>query len=245
MATQLVLCLQLDCSSDGSQTQETLTLHSLPESVADLKQRIQDELSIPKSGQSLFLGNGQPLLDSEQISGLYLRSGDTLRLKFISRVDVEQICSIINRTLRPTLELLRTHSSLSDAKLMQGSSALLEKCSRSLDTLSFEILFPWINVQTEANRRFLLQEGALDIVLNIYTILLPLDLHCRGVLLQNLEMNCLSFLWNFSETAYAKQLIVEKGGFDMALKSLMHPSTKEIMDKMYTFFDSAVGCISK
>ena len=245
MATQLVLCLQLDCSSDGSQTQETLTLDSLPESVADLKQRIQDELSIPKSGQSLFLGNGQPLLDSEQISGLYLRSGDTLRLTFISRVDVEQICNIINRTLRPTLELLRSRG---DAKLMQesqDSSILLKRCLSSLTTLSFKILLPWNNVQTEANRRFLLQEGALDIVLDIYTILLPLDLHSRRDLLQSLEIFCLYFLWNFSETAYARQLVVEKGGFDMALKSLMHPSSDEIMYKMYDVFDTAVGAISK
>ena len=121
----------------------------------------------------------------------------------------------------------------------QGDTrALLSKCLNSLEDLSFDLLFPWNDVHTEANRRFMLQEGVLDIVLDIYTI----DLHCRGDLLQHLEIYCLSFLWNISETGYARQLVVEKGGFEMALKSLMHPSNEEIMDSV---FDSAFFFISK
>ena len=67
----------------------------------------------------------------------------------------------------------------------QGDTrALLSKCLNSLEDLSFDLLFPWNDVHTEANRRFMLQEGVLDIVLDIYTI----DLHCRGDLLQHLEI---------------------------------------------------------
>lgn len=247
---ELVLELQLTCSSDGSLTQQTLTFDHVPDSVKDLKQKIEDELSIPKSGQNLFLPDGQVLVDSEPVVNLYLRSGDTLKVTFFNRADVKQLRNTINQCLRPVLTLLRTNSSIHDAKLIQkrqDSKALLTSCQSSLHELSFKSLLPWNNHRTEANRRYLLQEGALPIILELYTILLPLPWDWRGNLLQDVEICCLSFLWNFSETAYARQLIVDKGGFEMMLKSLMHQSDDEFLKKytMHDIFDAAVGCISK
>ena len=40
---------------------------------------------------------------------------------------------------------------------------------------------------------------------------------------------------------------MDKGGFDMMLKSLMHYSAEEFLRKytMHDIFDSATGCLSK
>ena len=247
---ELILELQLTCSSDGSITQQTFTLDHVPDSVKDLKQKIEDELSIPKSGQNLFLPDGQALVDSQPVASLYLRSGDTLNVTFLSKADVKELRNTINQSLRPLLSLLRKNSSIHDANLIQkrqDSKAFLVSCQSSLHELSFKSLFPWSDRRTEANRRYLLQEGALDIILEVYAILLPLPWDWRGNLLQDVEICCLSFLWNFSETAYARQLIVDKGGFEMMLKSFMHQSDDEFLKNytMHDIFDAAVGCISK
>ena len=164
MATkrQLSLEIELKCSSDGSQTKKTLSFAPIPESVAGIKQRIENELSIPMFSQSVSLPDGQTLLDSQQIAGLYLRNGDTLQVAFFAKADVEQLRRGIDRSLRPSLELLRANSSLKDAKLIQKNrdfEALLASCQSCLHGVTFQSLLPWNQARTEANRRFLIHEG--------------------------------------------------------------------------------------
>ena len=251
MATaQLALELELKRSSDGSMMQKTLPFARFPESVADLKQRIEDEYSIPKSDQSLRLPGGHALLDAERIADLYMRSGDTVHVTFFSEADVKQLREANERSLRPTLEILRSNTSLKDAKSMQKNRdtlAVLTSSQSSLHDIGFKSLLPWNDARTEANRRFIIQTGMLDTVLEIYSILLPFSWNLRGHWLQNLEICCLTFLWNFSETEYARQLIVVRGGLNMMISSLMHQSNKEFL-KLYTMhdiFDVATGCLSK
>ena len=247
---QLSLDVELKCSSDGSQTRTTLLFSPPPETVADIKRRIEAELSIPRCVQSAGLPDGQILLDSQRVAGLYLRSGDTLEVTYFAEADVERLSKDINRVLRPTLELLSANSSLKNAKLLQkrrDSDALLATCQSSLHGIAYESLLPWSRARTEANRRYLIHEGAMDLLLQLYALLLPLPWDWRGHTLQNLEICCLSVLWNFSETAYARQLVVDKGGFEMMLKSLMHYSVDEFLKKytMHDIFDAASGCLSK
>lgn len=252
MATeQLTLEIELKCLSDGSQTNKTLLFAPIPKTIADIKRRIENDLSVPKSGQSLFLADGQALLDSQQIDSLYLRSGDALLVEYYAKADVEQLRNGIDRSLRPTLEILRTSPKRKIysrfLQLRQEYDALFSSCQSSLHDIAFKRLLPWNHARTEANRRYLIQEGGLDLVLGLYAILVPIHWNSRDHSLQNLEISCLSFLWNFSETAYARQLIVDKGGFDMMLKSLMHYSEEEFLKEysMHDIFDVATGCVSK
>jgi len=83
--------------------------------------------------------------------------------------------------------------------------------------------------------------------MKLYALLLQVPWVERHLLLQRLELSCLTLLWNFAETASARQLVVEKEGFPMMLQSLMHYSQEEFLEKyrMYDIFDTAVGCVSK
>lgn len=117
----------------------------------------------------------------------------------------------------------------------------------SLNEIASQSLKPWNKAETEGNRAFLMREGALDIVFEIYALLLQLPWEDRGKLLQNMESSCLFFLWNLSETLQIRQLVVRKGGFNMMLKSLMRYSEEEFLSK-YTqdsIFHYATGCLSK
>ena len=249
---ELKIELELRCSSDDTVTQQTLLFSPIPETVADIKQRIEQELSIPKSCQSLFLpaGADDALLDTESVASLYVRSGDAVRVAYLDKADIVQIRSAVERSLRPVRRLLQANSSLEKARKIlkrRDSDALLASCQSALHELGYKSLLPWGASRTEANRRYMLQEGVVDLVMDIYAILLPLPWDWRGHSLQNLEICCLTFLWNFSETRNARQLVVGKGGFDMMLKSLMHQSSEEFLEKyvMHDIFDVAVGCLSK
>ena len=249
---ELKIRLELKCLCDDSVTQQTLLFSPIPEAVVDIKERIETELCIPKSCQSLFLpgAGGAALGDAEKVAGLYVRSGDTLRVEYLDEADVEEIRGAVQRSLRPARQLLRSNSSLNDARKIQkkrNSDALLSSCQSVLHELGYKSLLPWSSARTVANRQYMLQEGVVDLVLEIYAVLLPLPWDWRGHLLQNLEICCLAFLWNFSETRYARQLVADKGGFDMMLKSLMHQSEEEFLRKyaIHDIFDVAVGCVSK
>lgn len=250
MATQLELNFELKCSTDGSVTQKIVSLSPVPATIAELKQRIENGLSIPKSCLSMSLPDGQGLLDSQQVVNLYLRDGDTLNVTYFAQADVRPLRALIERSIRPALELLRANSALEDANEMQknpDSEAVFTSCQGALFEIAFKGVYPWGSPRSEANRRYLLQEGLLDVILEIYTILLPLPWNERGFPLQNLEICCLMFLWNFSETRYIRQLIVNKGGFSMMLQSLMHQTREEVLTNysMHDIFDVVTGCLSK
>ena len=255
MATQLSVELELRCSSDGSQSKQTLLIDQIHDTVAAIKGRIEREISIPKSCQRLFLAGGGgeeqvALRDSERVAELYIRSGDTIRVAYLDKADVEEIRSAVERSLRPVGRLLESNASLENVRKLQkrrDSESLLGSCQSSLHELAYKRLLPWNDSRTESNRRYMLQEGVLDLVLEIYTVLLPLPWDWRGHSLQNLEICCLTFLWNFSETRYARQLVADRGGFDMMLRSLLHQSDDEFLEKytMHDIFDVTVGCLSK
>lgn len=146
-----------------------------------------------------------------------------------------------------TLKHLRAQPSLQLLINCRNSDILFTSCQKSLYKIAADILTPWNNPDTEINRLFLIEEGALDIVLEIYTILCQLPWEDRGKLLQIMETTCLFFLWNFSETLYIRQQVVHKGGFNLMLKSLMRYSEEEFLSKYSQddIFHHATGCLSK
>ena len=252
MATQLELNLELKCSTDGSVTQKTVRFAPVPPTIAELKQRLENGFSVPKSCLTLCLPDGQALLDTEQIANLYLRDGDTLHVTYFAVADVHPLRRAIERAIRPVLELLRANSALENAKEMQknpDSTTFLTLCQNAIFEIAHKGVYPWDDFRSEANRRYLLQEGLLDVILEMYAILLPLPWNERGHPLQNLEISCLTFLWNFSETNYVRQLVVDKGGFDMMLKSILHQTVDEVLAKssesVFDIFDVVTGCLSK
>lgn len=250
MATELELNLELKCSATGSVAQKTVCFSPAPVTIAELKQRLENGFSVPKSCLTLCLPDGQALLDSDQVAKLYLRDGDTLNVTYFATADVHPLRRAVERSIRPVLELLRANSALESAKEMQknpDSKALLSMCQGQLLEIAAKGVFPWNDFRSEANRRYLLQEGILDVILEIYAILLPLPWNERGDILQSLEICCLTFLWNFSETKYVRQLVVDKGGFDMMMKSILHQTIEEVVSNysMFDIFDVVTGCLSK
>ena len=157
---------------------------------------------------------------------------------FLDRVQED-----IEKTFLPTLRLLRSSCTLETIK---GNEDLLESCQSSLSDISSHSLRGWNSSSARANRTLFKDRGGLEIVLQIYASVLHLHWDSRGELLKNIERYCLKVLWNLSETADDRLYIVQRGGFEMVLKSLSH-SNKEFAEK-YTVGDGlcflAIGCLS-
>lgn len=243
----LELLVTLHCTVDGTSETRNLVLCPPPSTIEEIKSHIQEKESIPKCLQKLTLKN-QLLSDSQSLSNLYIRSEDSLTCAYVARADVKELKKFIRGSLHTVLARLQADaSSLPQFHPKQDMEALLDRCELQFHNVAYSHLLPWASMTAEANRQFLIQEGGIDRTMQLYALLLQVPWSERHLLLQRLELSCLSLLWNFAETASARQLVVERGGFPMMVQSLMHYSRDEFLQKyrMYDIFDTAIGCISK
>ena len=241
----LELVFHFKCTSDGSAETHRLSLSPIPRRIEDIKEHIQLSFSIPKCLQKLTL-NGHPLSDSQELTDLYIRSEDLLLVTYLATASVKPLTTFIHEYLRPLIVLIE-----SSPKVVKQPNAEVEGsihlCEVGFHHTAYSFLLPWGSPEAEANRQFVIQEGGINHTLRLYSLLQKLPWSGRHQMLQRLEISCLSLLWNFAETAYARQMVVDKGGFEMIIKSLMYYSEEEFMKKyrMHDIFDGAIGCISK
>ena len=245
--SSLELLVTFHCTSDGSSETRSLVLSPPPNKIEDIKNYIQVKESIPKCLQKLTLKD-HVLSNFQSLSDLYIRSEDSVTCTYLARADVDLLGRFIHSSLYPVLTRLQAEASnLSQFHPEKDVKMLLHHCEMTFHSVTYSHLLPWANVTSEANRQFLVQDGGIDHTMQLYTLLLQVPWAERHLLLQRLELSCLMLLWNFAETASARQLVVERGGFPMMLQSLMHYSQEDFLEKyrMYDIFDTAVGCVSK
>lgn len=245
--SSLELLVTFHCTSDGSSETRNLVLSPRPSRIEDIKNYIQAKESIPKCLQKLTLKD-HVLSNSQSLDDLYIRSEDSVTCTYLARADVEPLEKFIHSSLHPVLTRLQADASkLSQFHPEKDVKMLLHHCELTFHSVAYAHLLPWASVTSEANRQFLVQEGGIDHTMQLYALLLQVPWVERHLLLQRLELSCLTLLWNFAETASARQLVVEKEGFPMMLQSLMHYSQEEFLEKyrMYDIFDTAIGCVSK
>lgn len=241
----LELMVTFNCTSDGSSETRKLELSPFPRTVADIKEHIQSSCSIPKCMQKISL-NGHLLNNSQKVSDLYMRSEDPLTITYLAQASVKPMKKFIHVFLHPLLTILETTPKMLNNPSTE-TAGLMHYCEVGFHHTAYSFLIPWDSPVTEANRQLLIQEGGLDFILQLCSRLQQMSWDSRHTHLKTLEVSCLQVLWNFAETAYSRQLVVEKGGFEMMVSSLLYWSDEDFLKKyqMHGIFDTAVGCVSK
>lgn len=226
---------------------ESVSVSPAPVTISDLKTIIQSKYSIPKCLQKISLDSGQTFLsNSELISDLYVRSSDIFTVTYLAKAEVSVIKDFGTKLLRPFLVQLTDFSEKYLGLSSYRTNGVSEQAVRDgLHTIAYSHLLPWEQQPTvEANRQFLIQEEIIDNILQLYRLLSETPYHERNSFLQDLEISCLSLLWNFAETREARVLVAQRGGFELMMQSLVsHPGKTEY--SMYDLFDHSVGCVSK
>lgn len=223
-----------------------------PVTVLDVKSVIQSKFSIPKCLQKISLDSGNTyLLDSQLINELYIRSQDVLTITYLARAEVGAIKQFDLKCLCPLLIKLGEFSMKNGSLHSYSSSNPNDQtvCSGFLK-IAHSYLLPWSKDATvEANRQFLVQEEIIDNTLRLYCLLRSSPYNGRDHFLQDLEISCLTLLWNFAETREARLLVAQRGGFNLMMESLVcRPETfceKLGVEYKYDLFEHSVGCISK
>lgn len=231
-------------------TSERRTVHlmlrdSQVDRVSDLQQLLQSEHHIPVCDQ-LWRYNSQSLDGKETLGSLYFRSGDTFEVSYLAAAATKELDSSIKK-----LKEFRSK--------LEPSVLDWEHASHCVEKISFERFLPWKDAGSLANRHYFYQQGGLDVFFDTLRYAQKTRHEMTrsddssddtemilGVMV--LEMVCMELMWNFSETSPDRRLVMQYGGLDMAMKSLVTSVYDESgheswFEQGQRLADVAVGCI--
>lgn len=243
------LTLNFHRTSDGSSHTDKLLLPPGVRTVADVKTSIQKKFSIPVCQQRVSLNN-LPLNDAQEVEQLYIRHQDSLAVTYYREADVGFFEEFMGGGLQPLVTRLQASPELVSrpwSEVEEDLQDLITGCDGQFHSATYTLLMPWESSTAESNRQFVIQQGGVEAILRLYALLQTVPWEQRSNQLQSLEVSCLSFLWNFGETTHARKVVVEGGGFDMMVRSLLVYSDEDYLQKycIHWVFDSAVGALSK
>ena len=239
----------LNCTSDGSSLRKRLVLSPSPRTVQDVKNHIQKIFSIPRCSQKLTM-NGSLLPDAQDIHQLHLRCDDVFTVTYLAKGDVEDLSLFINQHLGPLVVILQAKPELVGQHtyyLEVEHEHLMRNCENGFFAAIYTHLVQWESPRAEVNRQYIIQENGIDHTVHLLSLLQTVPWERRHQLLKDLEVSCVSLLWNIGETAYVRHMVVERGGFVMLVKSLLTYTDENFIDNysIHDIFDQALGGVSK
>ena len=235
------LYLTLNCTSTGECSDHNLLLNLSVPTVRDVKEKIEQEFQIPKCLQELTL-NGRSDFDEQlTLSSLYIPNKSLATVRYSSSAEVEFLTSL----MKEFASLKETVANLPPYGILERRS--IENCQRQLHTASSAYLYPWASLSVDANRKFIIQEGGITLVLDLLSLLYPKSGGVPSMttaVKMALAESLLLFVWQFAETTEDCSFILALGAAEVLLKYLnlvSSDSEVKIPKMLYAF---VLGCIA-
>ncbi|XP_028395296.1 uncharacterized protein LOC114519373 [Dendronephthya gigantea] len=241
--------------------------------IGELKKKLQPLLSVAICDMSIYLCKtpiyDRKLEDNEQISNLYVQEGDTFIVKFISVCDMQSIGECLNDMKAFIKKVVDEFSKVflkeevidvnwnDDDEFISVCYHLYETVLTSLEKCMCDIFMTWRSKKTNANKRFFVQEGGLELLAKCY------DFSSRKFSIKNwekynlgsfihdmnhnsnrLEISCLHCLWNFMEKEKDRSIVLKMIGLEPFINSFLKVSSD--VDQEYfviSINEAAVGCL--
>ena len=150
----------------------TLNLATLPATVAELKKQIQKHFQIPTYDQKMTFGS-VTLEDRDTLAFHRLVSGDTLVVTYSHPVDMERIDQLMDQ-LQKTADFLK--SERNELVKEHPQPVFLRRISQTIKVIDLEpridLLFYTSTEESVANCTFFIYAGGMNMLNEIYTILL-------------------------------------------------------------------------
>ena len=189
------LNVTLSCTEDGSKKERELGLTSVPETIADLQDEIQDQFNIPVFDQKLTFG-ATVLSSKESIQSYSLRNGDGITVEYTSEADIKMISDIISyvQSIYAFLEPLSPHLALTPISNSLDTLLQSEIDATKLD--AFPSLYQASNPKRRtANCLLFVEKGGLRAVQKLHSLLLDQPWKKTTLQTQLLEHTLVRILW--------------------------------------------------
>ncbi|KAL5516368.1 hypothetical protein EMCRGX_G001667 [Ephydatia muelleri] len=190
-----ILNLTLSRPEDGYKQDRELALEWIPETIADLQDKIQDQFNIPIFDQKLMFGPAV-LSSKESIQSYSLRNGDSITVEYTSEADVKEISDMISYIQKTCafLESLSPHLALTPI-----SDSLDTLLQAEIDATKLEA-FPSLYQASSPKRRtanclLFVEMGGLRAVQQLHSLLLLQPWKKTTLQTQLLENSLNRILW--------------------------------------------------
>lgn len=221
--------LELSCMETSLSSNHTVSFPDLPKTVSSVKEKVEDQFSIPVCVQSLSYETNL-LSDDTRLEQFKIRSGDKFVVKYSSEGDCKGINEIVS-----WFGIVRTYVLAEDPSISHPSSEVFEDIltlgidKEHIEKMAFEYLFPWLDARKYANKLHFVHCGGLDMVMDIYEAILDHPWETCVLKLKYMEYGILRILWNLSETFELRRLILRQNniGLSLCIKSLLRQKLEE------------------
>ena len=228
--TTISFNLELLCSETSQSMSTTLKFpeDAPPATVAKIKERIEEQFSIPVSVQSIKY-EGHLLSENTNLEMMKIRPGDTFHVTYLSVGD----CKEISRALQWFVLVKDGLVTEAPSKTNPMSIALenlitLGFVEEVIESLAYDYLYPWQDPRKYTNRLYIVQCGGLEVIMDIYDSLHKNTWVDSLLYQREIEDGILTILWNVAETFELRRLIIShNNGLDMCIKSLMRQTLEE------------------
>ena len=230
------LNVHLTCSSTGSTNQMPLQFSTKPTTLVQVKQEIENQLSIPRCVQVLSVPGRYVKSDEDRLSDLYLDDGGEVEVKYSSTAQCDNIRKVA--AILAKLKSIAEQTHLDDKSNLESFIAGVES---SFSFLSYSCLYPWRSERSTANAKYLDQLQVISLLVEILKKVLQDE--TAGILqpyAKTIQSGILTVFWNLAETVEKQEFVVKHDGFQLMLDAFLNDSAKFSGRTRHT-----VGCITK
>lgn len=221
------LSISLRCIAHDNTRVASLTVPLDALLVNDIKKHIQDKFDIPVCAQTVT-HSSVVLRDDTPISAARLRSGDELQVSYYATANCKEL-QVIIEWIESVVASLKVAGIPTSKTLSPLKHTVLFDQGTHLTTLSFEYFSNWGSPENRMNKLYFVQNGGLDHLSELYSMLIDEEWLEMPRQLKKLESEILSALWNLSETFQNCHEVLRRGVLAMCLKSLLRTTVMKNM----------------
>ena len=244
----VVLNVLLNCEETKSSETKQAHFKSLPTTPLEIKKEIEEDFSIPSCVQTLRY-QSMILKDSDQLQHAHFRSGDTFTVDYPIEAECEMAKNVVKwlKELYGLLKSIKEISSSADDKgdhltssnFGEIESLIMEGERDEIVVALYETLFiPYDNKKKQMNRFYFHQEGGLDVLMKIYSILVSKKFGDLGIdkeFHMYLQSVCSLTISSYARSFSLKHQVVKLGGLEMSTIAFLRrrlQGEKSILDPL-------------
>jgi hypothetical protein len=259
---QVVLNVLLNCELTKSSETKLVHFQSLPTTPLEIKKKIEEDFSIPSCVQTLHY-QSMILKDSDQLQHTHFRSGDTFTVDYPIEGECEKVQTAI-KWLKELHEVLgeallplneKKESSVYSYKIKLEDLIVEDGESIRDCGLYYALFSPWADKKKLMNKFYFYQEGGLNVLINVYSILLSGEWGAQPgiyrefyIYLEYLEYLCVTAISRYSATLPLCRHVFQLGGLEMCTKTVVRRQLmqgEEIEPAVYHALNSALLALCK
>ena len=205
-----------------AKSSETKQIHfkSLPTTPLEIKKKIEEDFSIPSCVQTLHY-QSMILKDSDQLQHTHFRTGDTFTVDYPIEAECEVTRNVI-QWLKEVFELLKSISYPDEEN--DDIQKLLIKDYAVIEAFSYGLFSPWEDKRKLMNKVYFHQEGGLDVLMKVYSILVSREWGDLGIAEKfhiYLENVCSYATLRYAQTYPLQHQLAHLGGLEIFMKTLL------------------------